>query len=115
MSQTAYATKAYQAVVSRRNPREQEAELFRQVSAQLREARDKDPMTRVKAICDNRRLWSLVMDLARDPANALPVELRASLVSLAIAVRREFDKEDPDFDWMISINEAIAGGLGPTE
>jgi flagellar biosynthesis regulator FlaF len=115
MSQTAYATRAYQAVVSRRDPREQEAELFRLINVQLREARDKDPLARVAAICDNRRLWALVLDLARDPANALPAELRGGLVSVAMAVRRELDKDNPDFDWMMSINESIAAGLDHAE
>jgi flagellar biosynthesis regulator FlaF len=55
------------------------------------------------------------MDLARDPTNALPAPLKASLVSVALAVRREMDAGDPDLDMLISINEAIAAGLGLTE
>jgi flagellar biosynthesis regulator FlaF len=112
MNQAAYATRAYRAAARHRNPREQEAEVFRLVTARLRDAKDKDPVSRVRAICDNRRLWSAVMDLSRDPANGLPAELRAGLVSIAIAVRRELDKNDPDFEVLISINESIAAGLG---
>ncbi len=111
----AQASRAYRAAASHRSLREQEAEVFRLVNARLRTARDKDVLTRVKAICDNRRLWGAVMDLARDPTNALPAPLKASLVSVALAVRREMDAGDPDLDMLISINEAIAAGLGLTE
>ena len=37
--------------------------------------------------------------------------LRASIVSVGFAVQREMDREDPDFDFLISINENIAAGL----
>jgi flagellar biosynthesis regulator FlaF len=112
MSNAAYAARAYRAAARHRNLRQQEAEVFRLVNARLREAKRKNVMACVKAVCDNRRLWGVVLDLTRDPANALPVELRASLVSVALAVRREMDKQDPDFDMLIAINESIAEGLG---
>jgi flagellar biosynthesis regulator FlaF len=47
----------------------------------------------------------------RDPLNALPQELRASIVSVGAAVQREMDQEKPDFDFLIAINENIAAGL----
>ena len=47
----------------------------------------------------------------RDPLNALPVELRASIVSVGLIVQREMDREAPDFDFLIAINENIAAGL----
>ncbi len=86
--------------------------MFRLVNARLREARDKSPSARVRAICDNRRLWTVVMDLVKDPANGLPEGTRAALVSVAISVKRVMDAGDPDFDWLVSINDAIAAGLG---
>ena len=68
-------------------------------------------LPRVRAIADNRRLWMTVSDLMRDPLNALPVELRASIVSVGLIVQREMDREAPDFDFLIAINENIAAGL----
>jgi flagellar biosynthesis regulator FlaF len=114
MSNAAHAVRAYRAAARHRSLRQQESEVFRLVNARLRAAKAKNLMACVKAICDNRRLWGVVLDLARDPANALPIELRASLVSVALAVRREMDKDDPDFDVLIAINESIAEGLGYT-
>ena len=65
----------------------------------------------VQAIADNRRLWTTLADLMRDPRNALPEDLRASIVSVGIAVQREMEREVPDFDFLIAINENIAAGL----
>ena len=50
------------------------------------------PIPRVRALADNRRLWLTVADLMRDPENALPLELRASIVSVGLAVQREMDR-----------------------
>ena len=47
----------------------------------------------------------------RDPANALPQSLRASIVSVGLAVQREMNRDAPDFDFLISVNENIAAGL----
>ena len=52
-----------------------------------------------------------VSDLMRDPTNALPQDLRASILSVGITVQREMDEQSPDFDFLISINESIAQGL----
>jgi flagellar biosynthesis regulator FlaF len=46
-----------------------------------------------------------------DPPNALPTELRASIVSVGLAVQREMDRDAPDFDFLISVNENVAAGL----
>ena len=68
-------------------------------------------MPRVQAIADNRRLWLTVTDLMRDPLNTLPQDLRASIVSVGLAVQREMEVAVPDFDFLIAINENIAAGL----
>jgi flagellar biosynthesis regulator FlaF len=47
----------------------------------------------------------------RDPLNALPQDLRASIVPVAMAVQREMQKDRPDFDFLIEINENIAVAL----
>ena len=54
-----------------------------------------DRIRRVQAIADNRRLWITCQDLMRDPLNALPQTLRASIVSVGLAVQREMDREIP--------------------
>ena len=49
--------------------------------------------------------------LLRDPANALPIALRASIISVGMAIEREMDREQPDFAFLIEVNENIAAGL----
>lgn len=44
----------------------------------------------------------------RDPLNAPPQDLRASIVSVALAVQREMQKDRPDFDFLINENIAVA-------
>ena len=105
------ATRAYEAAATHRTDREQEADVFRRATGALKTARDADSLQRVRAIADNRRLWLTVTDLMRDSSNALPVELRAGIVSVGIAVQREMDLDAPDFDFLIAVNENIAAGL----
>lgn len=107
------AARAYAASASRRSVREQEAEVFRQVNAALRRGRDAGGPGRVRALADVVRLWNAVLDLLGDPENALPPELRAAIISVGLAVRREAQRDDPDFDFLVSVNENIAAGLSP--
>lgn len=111
MSLAHQATRAYQAVAAARSPREQEADLFRDANAALRTSRTSTPMAMARAIADNKRLWSLVDILLRDEDNQMPLGLRAQIVSLGLAVRRELDRREPNFDFVIGINEHIAAGL----
>ena len=111
MQTTRQAARAYEAASVYRSPREQEADVFRRTNGALKASRDAGPLQRVRALADNRRLWLVVGDLMRDPGNALPVPLRASIVSLGMAVEREMDRESPDFDFLIEINEHMAAGL----
>ncbi len=105
------AARAYETASAHRSLREQEADVFRRANGALRAARDQGPIQRVRAIADNRRLWLTVVDLLRDPANALPAELRGSIVSVGLAVQREMDGDAPDFDFLIGVNDSIAAGL----
>lgn len=111
MSSMIRATAAYQASATHRGLREQEADVFRRTVGALRLSRASDRIAQVRALADNRRLWIAVVDLVRDPQNALPPALRASIASIGLAVQREMDTESPDFDFLISINENIADGL----
>lgn len=130
MPHAANAARAYQAGAAHRSLRQQEADVFRRASFVLRSCAQgsgaqgsgaqgsgtdsggaANPVTRVRALADNRRLWSMVMDLVRDPANQLPVAIRANLVSIGLAVGREMDKAEPDFSFLAEVNEQIAAGL----
>ena len=105
------AARAYEAAASHRSHREQEADVFRRTIGALKTARDSEPISRIRAIADNRRLWLAVADLMQDPLNSLPVNLRAAIVSVGFAVQREMDRETPDFDFLIAVNENMAAGL----
>ena len=85
--------------------------MFRRANGALRAARSEGPIPRVRALADNRRLWMAVVDLLRDPANALPEELRASMISVGIAVQREMERDAPDFEFLINVNDNMAAGL----
>ena len=105
------ATRAYETAREFRSQREQEADVFRRAIDRLVRARDANPVIRVRALADNRLLWMTVNDLMRDPANSLPPPLRAAILSVGLAVQREMDKSDPDFGFLIDVNENISAGL----
>ncbi len=105
------AARAYQVSSTRRSQREQDADVFRRANAALRAANQNDPISRARALADNQQLWTMVVDLLRDPANPLPDELRGSIISVGLAVKRELAAPEPDFSFLIHINEQIAAGL----
>ena len=105
------AARAYRAASAHRSPREQEADVFRRVIGALRAAQTGTSMDRVKAIADNTRLWMMVGDMLSDPANALPAPLRGSIISVGKALQREMQRPDPDFAFLIAVNEDITAGL----
>jgi flagellar biosynthesis activator protein FlaF len=105
------ALNTYKSASRYRSQRDQEADVFRQVNATLIAAREASPVRRTRALADNRQLWTTVVGLMRDPTNQLPDSLKSSIISLAIAVEREMDRQEPDFAWLMSINELIAAGL----
>ena len=112
MTLALHAARAYRSSADRRSLREQEADVFRRVVGALRQARTLDDQTaQARALADNRRLWTAVTDLVRDPANQLPVPLRASIASIGVAVQREMDGLEPDWEFLISVNENLAAGL----
>lgn len=105
------AARAYERASVHRSPREQEADIFKRAIGALKAADGAGPVQRVRALADNRRLWITVGDLMRDPANGLPMSLRASIISVGMAVEREMDRDQPDFAFLIEINEQFAAGL----
>lgn len=105
------AARAYQARSADRNLREQEADVFRRATAALRLAESDDGLARIRAMADNRLLWSTLMIVLRDPQNPLPAPLRASIISVGLTVQRELDASEPDLPFVIGINEQITAGL----
>ena len=111
MNLVGIANRAYQGAVSQRSLREQEADIFQRANGALRAAKEASPVILARALADNRRLWATVVDLVRDPENALPAPLRAAIVSVGMTVQREMDNEQPDINFLIGINEHFAAGL----
>ena len=105
------AANAYRRSTSARGIREQEADVFLRMNAVLRGAQRQDILGRAKALADNDRLWTTLLDLLRDPANPLAPPLRASIISVGLAVQREVKRAEPDFGFLIGVNEQIAAGL----
>jgi len=105
------AARAYQARSADRNLREQEADVFRRATAALRFAQSGTDIDRIRAVTDNRLLWSTLMIQLRDPQNALPAPLCGSIISIGLAVQRELDQPAPDLGFVIGINEHITAGL----
>lgn len=102
--------RAYQKAARHRGPREQEADVFRHVNAALRCAAG-DTVAEARALADNGRLWLAVMDAMRDPGNKLPSEMRASVISVGLAVRREAESAQPDLGFIVGVNEDMVAGL----
>ncbi len=71
-------------------PRDLEIRAISHITSQLVQANtpDAEPMTRVRALNGNLRLWSLLMEYLSDPANALPDTLKASYISLGMFAHR---------------------------
>ena len=99
-----------------RTAREQERDIIALVTQRLRaaSAAKDDAILLARAVSDNTTVWYiLISDLASE-GNQLPVELRAQIVSVGLAVIREcekLNKADIDLDFLISINQAIIEGL----
>ena len=109
--QHSHAARAYRAASAHRSPKQQEADVFRRATGALRAARDGTPMERTKALADNTQLWMTISGLMQDPENALPAPLRASIVSVEKALQREMRQAEPDFAFLIAVNEDITAGL----
>ena len=109
---------AYQQAATRaETPRETEYRLFGQVTLALMEAAKCEPADirgRIDALDWNRRMWSILGTACSDPANALPEQLRASIISLSIWVGKHTSlviRNQEDFEPLIEINRMIMQGL----
>ena len=109
---------AYQQAATRaESPRETEYRLFAQVTRALMEAAELDPGEvgrRADALDWNRRLWATLEADCSDVNNQLPRELRASIISLAIWVRKHTSaviRREEEIEPLIEINRMIMQGL----
>lgn len=106
------AFQAYRQVQATRTQREQEAEIFAIAAGRLRlAATDGKEMDRVRARADARRLFMTLRLSVIDPANQLPVALRASIASVCDAALREVEREKTDFDFLAGICDDFRAGL----
>ncbi len=105
------AALAYATASGHRSLRDQEADVFKRVNYIMNSAMSGRKLDQVRAIADNNRLWSTLLDLLSDPDNALPAELRASIISVGRTVQREMQGNAPNFSFLIAINENMAAGL----
>ena len=98
------------------SPRQVEYSAFAKVTMALREASSEGTpfATLAQAMHENRRLWDIVALECANDDNALPVDLRAGLISLAEFTRRHTSivlKADATADPLIDINLAVMRGL----
>ena len=110
--------KAYQKAQQRvETPREIEYRLFGQVTRALLDIQElprHEIARRMDALDWNRRVWSFMSADCANPDNALPENLRASIISLSLWVGRyssEVMQKGEDVEPLIDINRTIMQGL----
>lgn len=110
---------AYQQAAQRtESPRSVEYRLFGQVTRALMEAAEADPSdiaTRIDALDWNRRVWSALATSCSDPDNALPMPVRAQIISLSLWVSRHSSavmRREEEIEPLIEINRIVMQGLG---
>ena len=87
MHSSSQARSAY-AAAPVRTARDAEYAVFASVTHALRAADGADYPALARAVTDNQRLWGALAEDLMSEANALPVALRANLISLAEFVRK---------------------------
>jgi flagellar protein FlaF len=115
------ANSAYGTVIRRtESARDIEYRVFEQITAAMQEAAHEQAQftARIQAAHRNRELWqTLAYDLASE-GNALPAELRARLISLAIWVSKETEQITRgvgSLEPLIAVNRNIMQGLCPSQ
>jgi len=97
--------------------REREIALFDRFVKLLQEAQKVGPSTReaIDVVLYARKLWVVLIEDLGQAENALPKELKASLISIGFFVLREIDRleagEMIDFSALIDISKSIRNGL----
>lgn len=100
------------------SPREVEAMAFTKAAKMLEDAKSKvhDIQAYSQALRFNHLLWTIIQADIVEPANELPPELKANIMSLSIFVDKQTAKamrgnEPKDLDILITINMNLAAGL----
>ncbi len=92
MNSNHHARSGYRAAATPiRTERDTEYQVFAQVTHRLKalDETDRSNFPQVaQAVFDNQRLWGILSEDLMEDGNALPIELRAQIVSLAEFVRR---------------------------
>ena len=122
MNSTSLARTAYAAATAPiRTDRGTEYAVFAQITHRLKalDVADKSAFPKLaQAVFDNSRLWSVLADDLMGEANALPIALRAQLVSLSEFVRRHSMQVlagRASIAPLVDINTAIMRGLRGAE
>lgn len=109
---------AYQQAAQRaENPREAEYRLFGQVTRALMAAAEverADLRARMDALDWNRRMWSALAADCAEPANGLPMPVRAQLISISLWVGRHTSavmRGEEEIADLIDVNRIIMQGL----
>jgi flagellar protein FlaF len=98
-------------------PKQTEYRLFGLVTRALMEAAETDESdftSRMKALHWNRRLWTTLAGDCASEGNALPVEVRASIVSLGLWVDKHTSavmRREQQIQPLIDVNRIIMQGL----
>jgi flagellar biosynthesis regulator FlaF len=95
----------------RLSTKQMEAEVFARANRSIRESAMGGPLAHARAVADNRRLWDAVQAAVLDPTNSLPVDLRAQIAGVAMAVVRECAAEQPDLTFIAEMNDHFAAAL----
>lgn len=110
---------AYQQAAARaENPREAEYRLFGQVTRALMQAdaEGADLSRKMDALDWNRRLWSALATNCSTPDNALPMPVRAQIISLSLWVSRHTSavmRGQEEIEPLVEINRIMMQGLAP--
>jgi len=109
--------RAYQQAAARsESPRETEYRIFGQVTRALMDAVQSpdDAAKRIDALDWNRRLWSTLAADCAQPANELPQQVRAQIISLSMWVGRHTNavvRREEDLEPLIDLNRTMMQGL----
>jgi flagellar protein FlaF len=106
-----FGNRGYGATQRARSLRDQEADVFRRVNYTLKAAIHADAIERARALADNRRLWLAIEGAMANAANALPEATRVSILSLGRLIQREMNAPEPDFAFLIEMNDQMIAGL----
>ncbi|MEP7453719.1 flagellar biosynthesis regulator FlaF [Phyllobacterium sp. SB3] len=97
--------------------KERERSLFDQSIVMLEAARDEGGYSfkGIEAVHFTSQLWMIVIEDLGDPANQLPQELRASLISIGIFILKELEsirqERSVDYNSIIDITRTIRDGI----